>query len=396
MTLKGREVVLGVGGGISAYKSAELLRRLQDIGLIVTVVPTAASLNFVGKATWEALSGREVITDLWANPKDVPHISLAKKTSAIIIAPTTADLLAKLVQGICDDLLTNLVMASDSPKILVPAMHPEMWLNPATQENVSTLRNRGFLVIEPDEGKMTGEDSGIGRYPEIKRLIDEISQFLEIKSDLNGIKILVSAGGTREAIDPVRFIGNKSSGKQGIAIAEAAARRGAQVVLIGANISDNIPEGIKYIPVTSTAEMLSNLKDEFGNCQVLIMAAAVADARPSGVSERKIKKNEFLKIELEKNKDILKELSQFRHQKQIMVGFSAETGDSSHEEAIRKLNEKELDFLYTNDVTSGKIFGSDETEGWILSKGGHKEFFPLASKKTLADLLLDKVKNKLG
>ena len=180
MTLKGREVILGVGGGISAYKSAELLRRLQDIGLVITVVPTTASLNFVGKATWEALSGRDVPVELWENVKEVPHIALAKRNSAIIIAPTTADLLAKIVQGVCDDLLTNIVISSDAPKILVPAMHPEMWSNPATIENVKKLRERGFLVVEPDEGRMTGNDVGVGRYPEIPRLVAEISKFLEI------------------------------------------------------------------------------------------------------------------------------------------------------------------------------------------------------------------------
>lgn len=396
MSLKGREIILGVGGGISAYKSAELLRRLQDIGLLITVVPTAASLNFVGKATWEALSGRAVSSDLWENTKAVPHIALAKLANAIIIAPTTADLLSKLANGNCDDLLTNLVVAAECPKILVPAMHPEMWSNSATVSNVSTLRERGFLIIEPDEGRMTGGDYGIGRYPEISKIIEEVCNFLDINSDLQGKSILISAGGTREAIDPVRFIGNKSSGKQGVAIAEAAAKRGAKVVLVGANISTEIPLGVTYIPVTSTNEMLTALKQEFSKCDALFMAAAVADARPIDLSETKIRKDSFQNIALEKNPDILKELSQMKKPSQVLVGFSAETGDSTQVAAMNKLKDKSLDLIYTNDVSSGKIFGEDKTEGWIIGKDGSKEQFLSGTKATLANLLLDKVKDKLG
>lgn len=396
MSLKGREIILGVGGGISAYKSAELLRRLQDIGLLITVVPTAASLNFVGKATWEALSGREVSSDLWENTKTVPHISLAKRANAIIIAPTTADLLSKLANGNCDDLLTNLVVAAECPKILVPAMHPEMWSNSATVSNVSTLRERGFLIIEPDEGRMTGGDYGIGRYPEISKIIEEVNNFLDINSDFQGKSILISAGGTREAIDPVRFIGNKSSGKQGVAIAEAAAKRGAKVVLVGANISTEIPLGVTYVPVTSTSEMLTALKQEFDKCDALFMAAAVADARPIDSSETKIGKDSFQNIALEKNPDILKELSQMKKPGQVLVGFSAETGDSTQVAAVNKLKNKGLNLIYTNDVSSGKIFGEDKTEGWIIGEDGSKEQFLSGTKATLANLLLDKVRDKLG
>lgn len=396
MTLKGREILLGVGGGISAYKSAELLRRLQDIGLVVTVVPTASSLNFVGLGTWEALSGKEVPTDLWSNVKDVPHISLAKNNSAIIVAPATADLISKIAQGICDDLLTNIIMSSDAPKILVPAMHPEMWQNVATVENVKKLRERGMLVIEPDVGRMTGEDFGLGRYPEIPRLISEVSDFLEINSDFQGKRILVTAGGTREKIDPVRFIGNNSSGKQGIAIAEAAARRGAKVTLISANVNIPAPAGVKVIPVVTTEELGNVLREEFPNCDVLFMAAAVADAKPSEVSIEKIKKDKFDNLLLEKNRDLLAEVSKGKREKQVIVGFSAETGDADQSEANRKLSAKGLDFIYSNDVSEGKIFGSDETQGWLLSNDGHKLEFKRDSKSTLANLLLDKVKNKLG
>lgn len=396
MALKGREIILGVGGGISAYKSAELLRRLQDIGLVITVIPTSASLNFVGKATWEALSGRDVPTELWDNVKEVPHIALAKKNAAIIIAPTTADLLAKIVQGVCDDLLTNIVISSDAPKILVPAMHPEMWSNPATIENVKKLRERGFLVIDPDEGRMTGNDVGVGRYPDVSKLIAQISKFLELNSDFAGRRVLVTAGGTRENIDPVRYIGNKSSGKQGVAIAEAAQSRGAIVTLIGANLNIKIPEGITYIPVSTTSELQSALSDAFPNCDVLLMAAAIADAKPISVSEKKIKKDELHRIDLEKNVDLLAGLKDKKRKDQIIIGFSAETGDSEQSEANRKLIAKGLDFIYSNDVSDGKIFGADETEGWLMSNEGHKEEISVVSKTTLAHLLLDRAKDKLG
>lgn len=396
MALKGREIILGVGGGISAYKSAELLRRLQDIGLVITVIPTSASLNFVGKATWEALSGRDVPTELWDNVKEVPHIALAKKNAAIIIAPTTADLLAKIVQGVCDDLLTNIVISSDAPKILVPAMHPEMWSNPATIENVKKLRERGFLVIDPDEGRMTGNDVGVGRYPDVSKLIAQISKFLELNSDFAGRRVLVTAGGTRENIDPVRYIGNKSSGKQGVAIAEAAQSRGAIVTLIGANLNIKIPEGITYIPVSTTSELQSALSDAFPNCDLLLMAAAIADAKPISVSEKKIKKDELHRIDLEKNVDLLAGLKDKKRKDQIIIGFSAETGDSEQSEANRKLIAKGLDFIYSNEVSDGKIFGADETEGWLMSNEGHKEEISVVSKTTLAHLLLDRAKDKLG
>jgi phosphopantothenoylcysteine decarboxylase/phosphopantothenate--cysteine ligase len=246
---RGRKLLLGVSGGISAYKSCELLRRLQDEGFIVDVVPTSASLNFVGKATWEALSGRKVLTDLWSDVEKVPHILMAKENDLIVIAPTTADLLAKLASGRADDLLTNIVLASTAPKILVPAMHTEMWLNPATVANVKTLQDRGFVVVAPDEGRMTGSDVGVGRYPEVSKIIEIINLTTHITADLAGKKILITAGGTREPIDPIRFIGNRSSGRQGFALAAAAASRGAQVHLVAANTDLPVIEGVT---ITST------------------------------------------------------------------------------------------------------------------------------------------------
>lgn len=395
MSLQGREVILGVGGGISAYKSAELLRRLQDLGLQISVVPTRASLNFVGKATWEALSHRPVNENLWNNISDVAHIKSARIADVIIVAPTTADLLAKLANGIADDLLTNIFIASSAPKILIPAMHTEMWENAATQKNVQILRERGILVIEPDTGRLTGNDVGSGRYPEISRLISEISSFLDLRSDLLGRKVLISAGGTREAIDPVRFIANRSTGKQGYAIAVAARNRGADVILVSANVSLQEPEGIKIIKVESAAQMAKTLADNFPDCDILVMSAAVADARPALTSSKKLPKSEYRSIELVENIDILKTLSSQKEQ-QIIIAFAAETGDGALDRAKSKIATKGADLLYLNDVSDGAIFGQDSTEGWILNSTGEISKFETASKDTLANELLDQALNKLS
>ena len=399
MTLLGRELILGVGGGISAYKSADLLRRLQDVGFGVTVIPTRASLNFVGVATWEALSGRPVNQNLWENVHEVPHIKSARQANLIVIAPATADLIAKISGGIADDLLTNVVSAASCPIVLVPAMHPEMWLSAANQENIATLRSRGILVIEPDEGRMTGEDFGVGRYPEVSRIISEVSSFAEIKSDLLGKKVLITAGGTREAIDPVRFIGNHSSGKQGYAIAVAARNRGAQVVLISANSSLQDPPGVKVIKVSSTSQMQEALAKEFTDSQMLVMAAAVADARPLSLSQEKIKKGNLENIELQLNPDLLKELGAIRGKNQVLVAFAAETesiGDATIEAARTKMISKGADLIFLNDVSNGAIFGEDKTSGILIDSDGTSVEFNLQSKDTLADLLLDSALDKLG
>ena len=396
MTLQGREVILGVGGGISAYKSADLLRRLQDIGFAITVIPTRASLNFVGASTWEALSGRSVNSNLWNNVHEVPHIKAAREANLIVVAPATADLIAKIANGICDDLLTNTISASTSPLVLVPAMHPEMWLNAATVSNVAVLRARGILVIEPDEGRMTGEDYGIGRYPEVSRIIKEISAFAELKSDYLGKKILVTAGGTREAIDPVRYIGNVSSGKQGYAIAKAARNRGAEVVLISANV--NIPSlsGVRTINVESAAQMQIEMNKEFSQCDVLFMAAAVADAKPTAHNSEKIKKSELKQIQLEANPDLLASVAKSAKPSQILVGFAAETGAVDIEAARVKMKAKGVQLLFLNNVSNGAIFGSDKTSGALLATNGDVIDCAEQDKDTLADLLLDQARIKLG
>ena len=398
MTLLGRELILGVGGGISAYKSADLLRRLQDIGFGVSVIPTRASLNFVGSATWEALSGRSVNENLWNNVHEVPHIKEARKANLIVVAPATADLIAKIANGIADDLLTNVISASTCPIVLVPAMHPEMWLSAANQENVKTLRTREFLVIEPDEGRMTGEDYGVGRYPEVSRIISEISNFAQIKSDLLGRKILVTAGGTREAIDPVRYIANHSTGKQGYAIAKAARNRGADVVLISANSNLADLDGVKILRVTSAEQMHQALLAEFPECEILLMAAAVADAKPAAVSNEKIRKDKYQNIELVANPDLLANISKDRKANQVIVAFAAETSainSSSIEVAKAKMLSKGADFIYLNDVSNGAIFGSEETSGLVIDSNGESIEFKNKSKDTLADLLLDLALNKL-
>ncbi len=399
MTLLGRELILGVGGGISAYKSADLLRRLQDVGFAVTVIPTRASLNFVGPATWEALSGRPVNQNLWENVHEVPHIKSARQANLIVIAPATADLIAKISGGIADDLLTNVVSAASCPIVLVPAMHPEMWLSAANQENIAKLRSRGILVIEPDEGRMTGDDFGVGRYPEVSRIISEVSSFAEIKSDLLGKKVLITAGGTREAIDPVRFIGNHSSGKQGYAIAIAARNRGAQVVLISANSSLQDPPGVEVIKVSSASQMQESLAKEFTDSQILVMAAAVADARPLSLSQEKIKKGNLENIELQLNPDLLKELGAIRGKNQVLVAFAAETesiGDATIQAARTKMLNKGADLIFLNDVSNGAIFGEDKTSGILIDNNGKSIECKLQGKDTLADLLLDSALDKLG
>ncbi len=396
---RGRKLLLGISGGISAYKSCELLRRLQDEGFIVDVVPTSASLNFVGKATWEALSGRRVVTDLWSEVEKVPHILMAKENDLIVIAPTTADLLAKLASGRADDLLTNIVLASTAPKILVPAMHTEMWLNPATVANVKTLQDRGFVVVAPDEGRMTGSDVGIGRYPEVSKIIEIINLTTHITADLAGKKILITAGGTREPIDPIRFIGNRSSGRQGFALAAAAASRGAQVHLIAANTDLPVIEGITITNVETAEQMAAVLDYEFSECDALIMSAAVADAKVANYSDQKIKKEKLDAVSLSKNPDILKSLSEKKKPSQVIVGFAAETIsglDELQKQGKEKLLSKSLDLIYVNNVSDGAVFGSENTQGLIIDKNQNVIKVPQISKDTLSDILLDQLVSKLS
>jgi phosphopantothenoylcysteine decarboxylase/phosphopantothenate--cysteine ligase len=394
MTLQGREVILGVGGGIAAYKSCELLRRLQDHGYVITVVPTPASLNFIGAATWEALSARPVHTQVWESVHTVPHIALAERADFFLIAPATADLIARLAMGRADDLLTNLVLASDVPKMIVPAMHPSMWLDPATVANVRTLKERGFIVMDPEVGRLTGKDIGPGRFPETSAIISRFGEVTGQVQDLKGVNVLVTAGGTREAIDPVRFIGNRSSGKQGIAVANAAKNRGAKVQLIAANCDVSQLTGIDVIEVETTLQMQNALRASFSSCNILIMSAAIADARPIQVSDQKIKKSSLEIIELQQNPDLLAEIAPEKGDR-ILVGFAAETGQHL-QEARRKLAAKGLDVIYVNDVSGGAIFGQDTTMGTILLRNEADIAIKEVSKDALSNVLLDHALRQLG
>jgi phosphopantothenoylcysteine decarboxylase / phosphopantothenate---cysteine ligase len=394
MSLLGREVILGVGGGIAAYKSCELLRRMQDQGYSITVVPTPSSLNFVGQATWEALSGRPANTQVWESVHTVPHVALAELADFFLIAPATADLIARIAQGRADDLLTNLILASDAPKMVVPAMHPSMWLDPATTANVKTLRDRGFVVMDPEVGRLTGNDVGPGRFPETGTIISSFNELTGTVQDLKGKRVLVTAGGTREAIDPVRFIGNKSSGKQGVAIAKAALQRGAEVHLIAANFDTSELQGMKVTKVESTLQMQEALNESFDECDILIMSAAVSDARPKSAAVEKIKKALLGSIELEENPDLLAGVAA-RKGKQVLVGFAAETKDHL-QEARRKLEVKGLDVLYVNDVSGGAIFGQDQTMGTILLRNDADIAVKEVSKDALGNLLLDHAIRQLG
>ena len=394
-----REVILGVGGGIAAYKSCELLRRLQDRGYAITVVPTPSSLNFVGAATWEALSGRPVTTQVWERVDEVRHISLASSADALIIAPATADLIARIASGRADDLLTNLVLAVDAPVLVVPAMHPQMWLDPATKANVEILRSRGFEVMDPEVGRLTGSDVGPGRFPETISIIDNFEKLISAQKDLLGLQVLVTAGGTREAIDPVRFIGNRSSGRQGAAVARAARDRGAHVKMILANSQLSTQEaqelnGIEVIAVETATQMHTALAKEFPSSDLLVMSAAVADARPLQISEEKIKKGQLKDIQLVENPDLLKSIANMRD-KQIIIAFAAETNNDIGA-AREKMKAKGANILYLNDVSGGAIFGSDSTEGFILTSNGAHIPVSQTSKDTLAELLLDQALIQLG
>jgi phosphopantothenoylcysteine decarboxylase / phosphopantothenate---cysteine ligase len=388
------KVILGVGGGIAAYKSCDLLRRLQERNYDVTVVPTPASLNFVGTATWEALSGKKVTSQVWESVEEVRHVKLAAENEVILISPATADLIARIAIGRADDLLTNLVLASAGIKVLIPAMHPNMWHNSATVANVATLRERGFHIMVPASGRLTGSDSGIGRLPETSEIISYLSEVIGSKQDLMGKKVLVTAGGTREAIDPVRFIGNRSSGKQGYAIAQAALDRGAEVKILSANVNLPLPTGASLIEVESTSDLQAALSANFDQADLLVMAAAVADARPSNSGKLKLKKDQYQEISLVENPDLVAELASTKTY-QIVVGFAAETS-LNIDEAKRKLLAKGLDLIYLNDISSGEIFGSDTTQGLFLTKDGQQISVAKASKATLANQLLDLVVDKLN
>ena len=393
---RGREVVLGVSAGIAAYKACDLLRRLQDNGYLVTVVPTHASLNFVGKATWEALSGRPVLTSVWENADSVSHVSLAEKCDLIVIAPATADVMARIAQGRADDLLTTTVLASAAPKLIVPAMHPHMWLNPATQANVATLRERGIIVLEPEIGRLTGQDSGIGRFPETTTILTAVQSITKVRPLLAGKKVIVSAGGTREPIDAVRYIGNRSSGRQGLAIAYEALRAGAEVTVVSATTDPYVLDGAHVIQVESAQQMQSAIESEFVDADVLVMAAAVADFRVAESASEKVKKDSFSRLDLIRNDDIVASVGAKKRPGQVIVAFAAETSENLAELGEKKLRAKNADFLYVNDVSGGAVFGEDDTSGLLLSMDGAPQQFEKVTKHDVAKEIIQAVSTRLG
>ncbi|HMM96071.1 bifunctional phosphopantothenoylcysteine decarboxylase/phosphopantothenate--cysteine ligase CoaBC [Phycicoccus sp.] len=388
------KVVLGVAGGIAAYKACSLLRLLTEAGHDVTVVPTASALHFVGEATWAALSGKPVHTDVWSDITEVPHVRIGQEADLVVVAPATADLLARAATGQADDLLTNVLLTARCPVVMAPAMHTEMYEHPATQANIATLSERGVHVVPPASGRLTGRDSGPGRLPEPEELFEVCRRELARggaatpapapRGALAGRRVVVTAGGTREPLDPVRFLGNRSSGKQGYALARTAAERGADVVLVSA-AGLEAPAGVRVVAVETALEMEAAVRAELGDADVVVMAAAVADFRPATYTEHKIKKTHALgadgapdesvpAVPLVRNPDILAGLVAARAgtTSPVVVGFAAETGDASGtvlEHGRAKLARKGCDVLVVNEVGADVTFGKDENTVHVLRRG---------------------------
>ena len=395
-------VVVGVAGGIAAYKSCELVRLLTESGHAVRVVPTASALRFVGTATWAALSGQPVATDVWSDVHEVPHVRIGQTADLVVVAPATADLLARAAAGRSDDLLTATLLTARCPVLYAPAMHTEMWEHPATQANVAALRARGAVVIEPASGRLTGADTGPGRLPEPSAIAEAARALLArgsdgLQPDLAGRRVVVSAGGTREHIDPVRFLGNRSSGRQGYALARAAAVRGAEVTVVAANIALPDPAGAKMIPVVSAEDLRHAVLEAATDADAVVMAAAVADFRPASRVAAKIKKTDAdpAPIELVRNPDILAEISTHRASVgQVVVGFAAETDDVLAN-GRAKLARKGCDLLVVNEVGDTRGFESHDNAAVILAADGSETVVPHGPKDLLAHIVWDLVAARL-
>jgi phosphopantothenoylcysteine decarboxylase / phosphopantothenate---cysteine ligase len=392
------EVVLGVGGGIAAYKACELLRLFTESGHGVRVVPTASALQFVGAPTWAALSGRPVATEVWDDVHEVPHVRIGRQADLVVVAPATADLLAKAAHGLADDLLTNTLLTATCPIVFAPAMHTEMWENEATRANVATLRSRGMIVIEPAVGRLTGADTGKGRLPEPAEIFELAMRALRsTATDLTGRHVVVTAGGTREPLDPVRFLGNRSSGKQGYALARAAIARGARVTLIAANVTLRDPAGAAIVRVGTTEELRRATVEAAAGADVVVMAAAPADFRPATVADQKIKKSESgtaPTIEIVTNPDIAAELGAAKRPGQVLVAFAAETHDAL-ENARVKLIKKRADLIVVNEVGTDLVFGADENTVTILGADGGATTLAKLPKADVADAIWDEVVPRL-
>ena len=398
--------MLGVGGGIAAYKVVEVLRGLTEAGHLVRVVPTENALRFVGAATWAAISGSPVTTTVWEDVHDVPHVRIGKAAELVVVAPASADILAKAACGRADDLLMSTLLTARCPLVFVPAMHTEMWEHPATRANVTTLRRRGALVVEPAVGRLTGADCGSGRLPDPAEILALVEQILargpDPALDLAARRVVVTAGGTREPLDPVRYLGNRSSGRQGYALASAAAARGAEVTLVAANVELPDPAGVKLVRVGDFAELHDAVLAAVVDADALVMAAAPADFRPANQAVDKIKRaadGSAPSLALVQNPDILATVARERPSPGlVVVGFAAETGDSGGsvlEHGRAKLARKGCDLLVVNDVSGGAIFGEPDTEAVILGADGSSTPVPPGSKAALAHLLWNLVGQRL-
>jgi len=396
-------VVLGVAGGIAAYKACELLRLLTESGHTVRVVPTEAALRFVGAPTWAALSGQPVSTDVFDDVHEVPHVAIGQRAELVVVAPATADLLAKAAHGLADDLLTNTLLTARCPIVVAPAMHTEMWEHPATQENVATLRRRGVIVIEPATGRLTGADAGKGRLPEPEEIFAVARRVLRrggsgLGADLAGRRIVVTAGGTREPLDPVRFLGNRSSGKQGYALARTAVSRGAAVTLISANVALPDPAGAGVVTVGTSEELRKATLEASAGADVVVMAAAPADFRPAEYAETKIKKaadGSAPPLRLVTNPDIAAELGERKPPGQLLVAFAAETHDAVVN-ARAKLARKNADLIVVNEVGADKVFGKETNAVTVLGADGSVIEIGQAPKEDVADAVWDVIAARLA
>lgn len=403
-----KRIIVGVAGGIAAYKAATVVRQLTEAGHSVRVVPTDSALRFIGAATFEALSGNPVHTGVFEDVHEVPHVRFGQSADLVVVAPATADLLARAVAGRADDLLTATLLTARCPVLFAPAMHTEMWLHPATCENVATLRSRGAIVMEPASGRLTGADTGAGRLPEAEEISTLAHLLLDrgdaLPYDLAGVKVLVTAGGTREPIDPVRFIGNRSSGKQGYAMARVMAQRGAEVTLIAGNTAGLIdPAGVDVVHVGSAVQLRDAVSKRAPDVNVLVMAAAVADFRPAHLATSKIKKGpdaaDDPTIELVRNDDVLAGAVRARTDGQLphmraIVGFAAETGDENGDvlfHARAKLKRKGCDLLVVNAVGDNRAFEVDHNDGWLLSADGAEAALEHGSKTLIASRIVDAI-----
>ncbi|GAA2527027.1 bifunctional phosphopantothenoylcysteine decarboxylase/phosphopantothenate--cysteine ligase CoaBC [Pilimelia columellifera] len=395
----GPSIVLGVGGGIAAYKACELLRLFTESGHDVRVAPTAAALRFVGAPTWEALSGHRVSETVWQDVHEVPHVRLGQTADLVLVAPATADLLARAAHGLADDLLTTTLLTARCPVVFAPAMHTEMWEHPATVANVATLRRRGAWVIEPDSGRLTGADTGKGRLPDPSQIFAFALRVLAgVKDDLRGRRVVVTAGGTREPIDPVRYVGNRSSGKQGYAFAAEAAARGAEVTVVSANVSLPAPAGVAVVAVETTGQLRSATLAAAEGADVIVMAAAPADYRPAAVAVDKIKKadvGDALTLSLVANPDIAAELGAAKPPGQILVAFAAETRDTARH-ARAKLVAKRADLIVANEVGDGRGFAVDDNAVVVYDARGAAAEISSRPKAEVAAAVWDLIVSRMA